>query len=294
MITIVFMYAVLAISFTISKLAIQHATPYFLIGFRMITAGTLFLTFQYIFNRKNFVLRKSDIGSFLYVSLFYIYLAFIPEFWALQKLSSSKVVIIYSATPFIAAALAYFLAKERLTIKKIIGMLIGLAGIFPILMTQNLAGPAKEFFYISSREAILLIAVVSAAYAWFPLKKLMNKGYTLPMINGTTMLIGGIGAMLTSFAVEGVVGTHVYSVGPFLLWTLLLVFLSNGIFYSMYGWHLRRYSFTLLSFAGFLCPVFGAFFGWYLLSEPITWHHFLSLFLISIGLYLFYQEELKK
>ena len=292
MITIIFMYAVLAISFTVAKTALSYATPYFLIGFRMITAGTIFLSIQYVFDRKNFFLRKKDIGPLLWVTLFYIYLAFIPEFWALQKLSSSKVVIIYSITPFIAAAFAYFLANERFSFKKIVGMLIGFGGIIPILMTHNLAGQAKEIFYISSREAVLLIAVVSAAYAWFPLKKLLNKGYKLPMINGVTMLAGGIGAMITSFVVEGVTATHVYSLKPFLFWTLLLIFLSNGIFYNMYGWHLRKYSFTILAFAGCTCPIFGSFFGWFFLSEPITWHHFLSLALISAGLYLFYQEEL--
>lgn len=293
MITIIFMYAVLAISFTIAKTAVQYATPYFLIGFRMMTAGTIFLSLQYLFNRKNFFLSTQDIWPFLKVAFFYIYLAFIPEFWALQKLSSSKVVIIYSITPFLAATFAYFLAGERFSFKKIIGMIVGFSGIIPILMTHDLAGYAEEIFYISSREAALLIAVVSAAYAWFPLKKLMNKGYQLPMINGITMLMGGIGAMLTSFAVEGVTATHVYSMKPFLFWTLLLVFFSNGIFYNMYGWHLRRYSFTILAFAGCLCPMFGSFFGWFFLSEPITWHHFLSLALISVGLYVFYQEELR-
>ena len=288
------MYAVLAASFTVAKVALGYASPYFLIGFRMMTAGTIFLTIQYLFDRKNFFLKKRDWFSFLYVAFFYIYLSFIPEFWALQKLSSSKVVIIYSITPFLAAIFAYFLAKERFSVKKIIGMIIGFTGIIPILMTHDLSGGAREMFYISTREAVLLIAVVSAAYAWFPLKKLMNKGYTLPMINGVTMLAGGIGAMTTSFLVEGISANHVYAVGPFLFWTLLLVFLSNGIFYNMYGWHLRKYSFTILSFAGFLCPVFGSFFGWFFLKEPITWHHFMSLALISIGLYLFYQEELKK
>lgn len=291
MITVVFMYAVLALTFTVAKKALSYANPYFLIAFRMIVAGAIFLFFQYIFNRKNFCLKREDILLFLKTSLFYIYLAFIPEFWALNRLTSSKVVIIYSITPFIAAALAYFLASERLTVRKVIGMIIGFLGTIPLILTPNNGITTAELFYLSKAEAVLLVAVFCGAYAWFDVKKLMNKGYQLPMINGVTMLIGGIGALFTSFAIEGVFVRHVFDWQPFLFWVLLLIFLANGIFYNMYGWHLRRYSFTLLSFVGFTCPLFGTLFGWLFLSEAVTWNHFASLILIGSGLFLFYRTK---
>jgi len=292
MITIIFMYAVLAATFTIAKQALNYANPYFLIAFRMTLAGTLFLGFQYLFNRKKFFINREDIWPFLKTSFFYIYLAFIPEFWALSRLSSSKVVIIYSITPFIAATFAYFLASEKLTKIKVIGMTVGALGIVPLLITPDQAGNVTtELFSVSIAEGVLLIAVIAAAYGWFPVKKLMNKGYSLPMINGVTMLVGGLGALLTSFALEGVFVKHVFDFGPFLFWVLLLILFANGVFYNMYGWHLRRYSFTLLSFAGFLCPLFGTFYGWAFLSEAITWHHGASLLLIGFGLYLFYRED---
>lgn len=289
------MYAVLAATFTVAKKALQYANPYFLIGFRMTLAGTLFLLFQYVFNSKKFFLKKEDIRLFLKTSFFYIYLAFIPEFWALQRLSSSKVVIIYSITPFVAAVFAYFFASEKLNLKKVIGMIIGVVGIIPILLTHDQNGQlTSELFKISMAEGVLLIAVVSAAYGWFPVKELMNKGYSLPMINGVTMLTAGIAALITSFAVEGIFVTHIFDVKNFLFWILLLIVIANGIFYNLYGWLLRHYSFTLLSFAGFLCPIFGSLYGWYFLSEPITLLHIMSLCLIIIGLFLFYQEELKQ
>jgi len=292
MLTVILMYAVLAATFTIAKTALGYGSPYFLLGFRFITAGVLFLGLQRIFNKKNFFLRREDIWLFLWTAFFYIYLSFIPEFWALVRLSSSKVVILYQTTPFIVAIFAYFLASEKFTAKKIIGMVIGFVAIIPILLTHNQAGLSSEILKVSLAEAVLFIAIVSASYGWFPVKRLMNKGYTLPMINGVTMLVGGIGALLTSFAVEGVFVTHVFALKPFLFWTLLLVLAANGIFYNMYGWHLRRYSFTLLSFTGFLCPIFGSLYGWYFLSEQITWHHGLSLTLIIVGLFIFYKEEL--
>jgi len=295
MITVIFMYAVLAATFTIAKKALSYGNPYFLIGFRMTLAGTLFLGLQYLFNRKNFYIRREDIWQFLKASFFYIYLAFIPEFWALSRLTSSKVVIIYSITPFVAATVAYFLASERLTKVKVFGMIIGTLGIIPLLITPDSIGSTSdELFTVSAAEGVLLIAVVAAAYGWFPVKKLMNKGYTLPMINGVTMLTGGIGALFTSFAIEGVFTRHIFDIGPFLFWVLLLILFANGVFYSMYGWHLRRYSFTLLSFAGFLCPLFGTFYGWAFLKEVVTWHHGASLLLIGSGLFLFYRDELRK
>jgi drug/metabolite transporter (DMT)-like permease len=260
----------------------------------MLIAGSIFLFFQFLVNRKNFFLRKEDIWLFAKAAFFYIYLAFIPEFWALTRLSSSKVVILYSITPFIVAILAFLLVSERLTIKKVLGMIIGFVGIIPILLTHDQLGLSTELFKVSKAEGVLLVAICSAAYAWFLIKRLMEKGYTLPMINGITMLAGGVAALFTSFALEGVFVRHVTNFKSFFLYLLLLIFLANGIFYNLYGWLLRRYSFTLLSFTGFVTPIFGSIYGYYFLSEQITCYHFASLIIIGIGLLIFYMEELKQ
>jgi len=62
----------------------------------------------------------------------------------------------------------------------------------------------------------------------------------------------------------------------------------------MYGTLLRKYSITFLTFAGFLCPLFGTFFGWFFREETITWHYWVSLSAITAALFIFYREELKQ
>jgi drug/metabolite transporter (DMT)-like permease len=47
-----------------------------------------------------------------------------------------------------------------------------------------------------------------------------------------------------------------------------------------------------MSLAGLVTPLFASLFGWYFLNEEISWHFFASMVLFSIGLTLFYQEEL--
>lgn len=294
MFLVVLLYAVLASTFTIAKIALEYAKPFFLIGFRMITAGTLMLSFIYFFQKHKFKIKNNDWILFIKVSLFHIYLAFIPEFWALQYLSSSKTNLIYSATPFIAALLAYIILREKLSLKKTVGMLIGIAGLIPVFLTQtDIREAGMELFSISLPEIVLLGAVASAAYAWFVVKKLLDKGYSLLMINGIAMFFGGIGALLTSFIVEGTSTSPVFDFWPFLGWTSLLILVANIVVYNFYGFMLKKYSVTFVTSAGFLCPVFGGFYGYFFLSENITWHYFVSLAFIFLGLYIFYKDELK-
>lgn len=261
----------------------------------MTLAGILLLSYLFLFRRKVFKIKKEDIFLFLRVAFFHVYIAFIAEFWALQYVSSSKTNLIYSLTPFIAAILSFFLLKERLTSKKVIGMTLGVLGLCPILFSQN-SGllVTTDFFNISIPEIVLLVAVASASYAWFDIKKLMNKGYSLILINGLAMLVGGIGAFCTSLGTEDwSSGIPVTEFLPFLKYVLILIFLSNVVFYNMYGTLLKKYSITFVTFAGFLCPLFGTFFGWFFRDESITWHYWVSLGTISIALMIFYREELK-
>ena len=51
---------------------------------------------------------------------------------------------------------------------------------------------------------------------------------------------------------------------------------------------------TILSFFGFFIPLFAAFFGWLWLGEEVSCAFYTTVGLVTIGLYLFYQEELKQ
>ena len=299
MLLVVVLYAILALTFVFAKEALAYAQPVFLIGVRMLLAGLLLLGYQYVFNRTRFLLNKEDAWLFAKTALFHIYFAFVLEFWALQYLTSSKTNLMYSATPFIAALLSYVLLGERLSIKKIGAVCIGLVGLVPVLVLQASPGElGGELWRFSLPEVVLLGAIVSSAYAWFLVKKLMGRGYSLVMINGVAMLYGGILALSTSLIVEvalplqrGQFAPLVSNLPSFLFWIFLLIIAANVVVYNLYGWLLHTYSITFLTFAGFLCPIFGAFFGWLFLDEVITWHYVASLGMVTGALYLFYQEE---
>jgi drug/metabolite transporter (DMT)-like permease len=292
MLLVVLLYALLASTFVFAKHALSYANPCFLIGFRMLVAGSLLILFQIIKDKKSLRIKRADWWLFCKAALFHIYLSFILEFWSLQYLTALKTTIIYSSTPFIAALLSYFLLGERLAKQKILGIVIGLGGLAPVIMAAaSGAEVSMEVLSISMPEIVLFGAVISGSYAWFIVKALMDKGYQLGVINGVAMLGGGLMSMMTAITVEGV-SNPVHDWPHFLGWVLLLILVANIVVYNLYGWLLRRYSITFVTFSGFLCPSFGALYEWLFMSGVVTWHYFVSLVLVTLGLYVFHKEEL--
>ncbi len=297
MILVFILYALLASTFIFSVEAVSYSEPLFLIGFRMIIAGGLLLGWQFFSDRRALIIPKREWGIFLKVSLFHIYFAFILDFWSLQYLTALKANVIYATTPFVTALLSFIILKERLRAVQLVGMLIGTLSIVPVCLISN----AKTCEVFGGQtfgllpEIALLGAVVSSSYAWFIVKKLMDRGYGLLVINGIAMLVGGVLSMAT-WVLKGSVFGFVSPVTDwpwFLIWIFALIIAANILFYNLYGWLLKSYSLTFIALAGFLSPSFGVLYEWLFMGGNITWHYLVSVSLVALGLYIFYSGELK-
>jgi EamA-like transporter family. len=291
------MQALFAATFPLGKLALAYASPLALIGIRFILAGLILLGYYY--SRRWFgsvqdkhVRIGTNIWLFAMTSVFYVFLSYVPEFWALQYLSSFKTNMLWSSAPFISAIMGYFLLRERITLTQFFGILIGTAGMIPIFMTGDDI-PVGEFFAVSLPEFVLTIGIVATVYAWFLIKRLLDKGYSLVFINGITMLMGGIMSMIAGLLWPSTGVPIVTEFLPTLGYSLLLVLISNIVGYGIYGKLLNHHSITFLSFTGFLCPIFGAFYGKFFMHETMHPAFGFAFVLIVTGLYLFYKDELR-
>ena len=293
---VILLFALFASLFTFSKSALEFSEPFFLIGSRMTLAGILLLGHQFFFNRNAFKIKPAHVLPLVILGLVAIYITNIAEIWGLQYMSSAKACLIYSLSPFIAALFAYWMLNEKLSSKKWLGLCIGFLGLTPILFTQSSSSElAKDLLFFSWAEIALIVAVFASVYGWILLKKVITDyQYTPIMANGVSMLIGGILALFHSYLTESWTPIPVYQsqLGAFLEVALWMTLISNVICYNLYGHLLKRFSATFMSLAGLVTPLFASLFGWYFLDEIITWHFFASIILFSIGLTLFYQEEL--
>lgn len=290
------LYALFASLFGLSKETLNHCEPFFLIGSRMAFAGLLLLAHQWVYNRKAFRFSTSHLFYLFFLGFLSIYLTNVAEIWAIQHMASSKACLIYSLSPFLSAAVAFVILKERLTPKKWLGLLVGFMGLIPVFIIQApTETPIHEFIRISSAECSMLVAVLGSVCGWIILKKLISEYKDSPlMANGIGMSVGGIMALLHSYAAgESWNPLPISNLQPFLQNTVLMCLISNIVCYNLYGYLLKRYSATFMSLAGLITPFFAAFFGWYFLGEDLTWHYFTAISIFGVGLLLFYQEELR-
>lgn len=289
------LFALFASVFTVGKIGLEYTQPFFLIGVRMIIAGILLLGYEFYRQGSSIKIDWQSGRRILRLALFNIYITNVLEFWGLKYLTSFKTCFIYSLSPFISALFSYLIFTEKMSIKKWIGLTIGVLGILPMLLSEtSLEQETGHLMVFSWAELAVITAATTSVYGWILLRQLINEnGYSPLLANGLSMVVGGAMALIHSALVEDWNPVPVTEFIPFFLCAAWLLVVSNLICYNMYGWLLKRFSATFLSFAGFTTSMFSALFGWAFLNENLTWPFVISSSIILLGLGLFYQEELR-
>jgi len=291
---LVIMCVLFGSTFIFGSIAMQNAEPIFFIAIRMLISGSLMLGYL-LLSRNSCKIHRKDIKLFLLLGGVHILIPYVGEFWALQYISAAKTSLIWSLSPFVTAIFAWFMFEEKMTPLKLVGMVIGFLGFIPIIMYQGTQESGLATLYnFSTADLALVIAVVSAAFAWSSFKKLMHKGYRPLLINGWAMLIGGLYALILSPFFESWSPVPVRNWPVVLGCLAMLVIVGGFVCYNLYGYLLKKYTVTFLAFAGGFIPFCTAGFQWLLLGQPVSVAFLISIIIISSGLYIFYKEELRQ
>lgn len=288
-------YAFFSLTFPLGKYAMQITQPIFFVAVRMIFAGSVLLIYQRVFTKESFRIAKKDIPAFAALTVSAIYLSYCLQYWALPYITSIKWALFYTLSPFISSFFSYLYFKERLTLKKVVGLIIGFSGIIPAVYADMCASNDSlgSLLYLGVPDLAVFFSVVAYAYGWVVSRKLVKSGaYSAVKLNGVSMLGGGILAMATSPLVDTWCPTPVSSWKLF--WVIVVTISSFNIGSYLFTTKLLgRYSATFITFMSFTDPLYVAAISWMFLGEQITWHFFLSMTLIFSGLLMFYQEELR-
>ena len=296
MILILLLYFVIASTFIFGKLLLGFVPPIFLIAIRMIIAGICLLLAYICMNVPPVFRRKKDYLFLLGASLLHIMIPFVTEFIALNEIKPSAVCLFYNLSPVFSALFSYIFFKEKMTGKKWLGMGVSLLGIVYFTNPFIFTNPLEVFALPSYAHLLMLASVISSALGWIIVRVLVkNRGFSPLFVNGIAMLFGGVFSLPLSYSIEGrVCLIHLENKGMFFFLLGMLILLSNVVFYNLYSYLLKKYTATILSFFGLLTPLFVVILESVFLQMGISLTFFISIFIISTGIYIFYQEELQQ
>lgn len=225
-----------------------------------------------------------------------LYIRYLASFWALQYLKVGKVYFLFLLAPFFTAFFAKICGTEILSSRKILSLFIGVFGFIPVVLIEGPSEASFESFYAFNLPEIVLIAGIAGyAYNWVIIKRLLvERKHSLWRVNAITMLGAGIALMVTAFFHDGwykgiVPITQFY---PFLGYIILVTCIA-AFCITIHSLLLKKFSATLVAFFCLIEPFVASIYGYVLLGEPISWILIPSLGVVSIGLYLFYQDELQ-
>ena len=293
-ILVILLYAILAVSFVLSKVILSYADPLTITYLRFFLASIIFLSIYGLFQSNKKTISWADTRLFAQYIVFPLYLSYVLVAWSMMYVPSVKASLYYNLTPFITGVLAYFWFGQVLSWKKILGMLVGFIGFLPYAIISGKIESASSVVFTPApwlADIALLISVESYAYGWILMKELQLRGYQFARVNGIGMLVAGLLVFLT-IPLTGA-ATMVIDMKRFLILLIAITLISNIVYVTLYSVLLRTFRPTFLSFMGTITPLFSALLGWSFLDEQLNWAFWVALSFISIGLYLFYQEELQ-
>lgn len=287
---VIALQALYGTTLTASKILVSFAAPVLIIAIRMITSGSLLLTYQALNKHKILKIERHLWTAILQFALFNIYLPYVLRYWSLQYLNVSKTALFFYLTPLVSYILSCLIGIQASCKRRWLGIIISFIGLLPTLLThsasENIGG---SLGFISLPELAMLAAITAQSYSWIIMQKIAKSNTNTTTINGLSMLIGGILALITSLILNN--NFTINHPWEFISWLAFVIIVTNFIFYNAQAKLLKYFSATIIALTGLCAPLVATLTSAIILQEPIAWQFWFSSITLGLGVYIFYKTE---
>ncbi len=245
------------------KIALNEVSPVTLVAFRVVL-GFLFGAAVVLIQKVKLPRDKKEWIPFVVIGITNFAAPFFLISWGERTVDSSVAAIIDSTVPLFTIVLAHFLLKDdKMTSSKIIGLLIGFAGVI-ILLSKNISNSSSNLL---GEGAIVLASLCYAGSAVYIRKTTQNT----PRILRSTgpMFFASIFMWSAVFITE-----KQFSIPTFKMTWIALLFLGivgSGFAFILVFYLIHEIGPTRTTMVTYIFPLGGIILGVIILHEQITW-----------------------
>lgn len=254
-------------------------------GCRFSLAGVLAILLGSAAGKKILIPGRTSWGKVLILCMMQTVLQYLFFYIGLARTTGVKASIIEGVNVFCAILVASLLFhQETLNGRKIIGSIIGFAGVVLV----NLTGGGVDLGFSFLGEGFIFLSAVAYAFS-SACMKIFSKDENPVALSGWQFLIGGLIMMLCGYATGG----------RLTVWTgkgvLLLLYMAmiSAVAYSLWSILLKYNPVSKVAVFGFMNPVCGVILSAVLLGETgsLSVMSVAALVLVCMGIYIVNRPE---
>lgn len=268
--------AIWSSSFMWIKIAVQEVGPITLVAFRALF-GLLFGVVVMTVQRIPWPRTRKEWTPLLVVGLTNIAIPFVLISWGELHIDSAVASILDATVPLFTILMAHFLLHDdKITLPKILGLVIGFAGIV-VLMSKDIG---------VSHNSLLGQAAVIVASLFYAISAVYVRKTTVDVPG----IVRGIGPLVSASATMWA-GAFLFE-GPLqipqlpITWVALLFMgvLGSGLAFVMLYYLIHEIGPTRTTMVTYLFPLGGVILGVTVLNEQLTWQIVAGATLIILSL----------
>jgi drug/metabolite transporter (DMT)-like permease len=211
--------------------------------------------------------RRAEWNLLAYTGLLSITINYALVFSGEQYISSGMAAVLSATVPLFGLPLAHrYLAREPLTGRKMVGVVLGFVGVAIVFSGQLGIGGSRALWASFG----IIIAALSTAHASV-LVKAKGTHIDPAVMAGVQMAGGCIPLLLCGIALEG--NPFAYHWTPLAVAAMLyLAILGSVIAFLLYYWLIRHTDVTGVLLIPLVTPLVAVFFGVVFAGEIVGWH----------------------
>jgi drug/metabolite transporter (DMT)-like permease len=280
-------YVIWGSTYVFNKIAVTELPPFFLASLRFIAAGFLIMIISKILNFKLAITKKQFLNSLIAGFLFLVYGNGVFV-WALKFVDSGFAALLASTQPLFVLLLMRLIDRKPMQKKSIIGVLLGLVGMYLLVSQQEITsseGSVLGIFMIFTCVFSWSYGSVFVSKADLPKNFFVSTGYQM-LIAGFILLIGSL------IFKETWVSPLNWSKEVQLSMLFLISFGGIAVF-TAFNYLLKKVSPEKVATSAYVNPIIAMILGWYFLSEKLTLQSIIASIVLLTGVYFITSRKRK-
>jgi drug/metabolite transporter (DMT)-like permease len=280
-------YVIWGSTYLFNKIAVTELPPFFLASIRFFIAGILMILLA-IISKQNLSISKKQLSNSVIASFFFLIYGNGVFVWALRYVDSGFGALVASTQPLFVLFLLRLIDRKPLQKKSIIGVFLGMIGMYILVSQQELTTSEGSLLGIF----MMLTCVLSWSYgSVFVSKADLPKSFMVT--TGYQMLTAGFVLSIISLSINEEWTSPLTWSTDVQFSMFLLIFFGGVIAFSAFNYLLKVVSPEKVSTSAYVNPVIALFMGWYFLDEVFTTQSIIASVILLTGVYFITSRKRK-